>query len=310
MNYLRAIWGDGHYCFMAGLWQNRTRTCRISLTGRQPNYLSTPMAKRSAGKPVAESEKKHEGPNFHDETLVFTNRPDPNAPVHSFNFESPERLKAKLQIPSECSPITFLFPGDFLLGKDYWTSAVEIVCVDSDSEYSGAFLPFHLMMPSHRQIWRVRLFHFPNEILLSAIRDKRQFRLNLSSPSVPFVEIVWHPDHGTDESLHELQTIEPKDLKSEVALLLKLLKRWNLAFGKRGRKAGSKNKMQPRLSKESFTEVVEKAISQASESDSPLTRDAIAKRLGFSNGKALYRLQKTHHDNRSWRSTVRETVRK
>jgi len=268
------------------------------------------MAKRSTREPVAESEKKHEGKNFHEETLVFTNLPDPNALVYSFNFESPERLKEKLEIPSECSPIAFLLPGDFLLGKDYWTSAVEIVCVDSDSESSGSFLPFHFLAPSHRQIWRVRLFHFRNEILLSAIRDKRQFRLDLSSPLVPFVEIVWHPDHGTHESLHELQTIEPKDLKSEVALLLKLLKRWNLAFGKRGRKAGSKNKTQPRLSKRSFTEVVEEAISQAFESDSPVTRNAIAKRLGFSNGKALYRLQKTYHDNRTWRSIVRETVRK
>lgn len=268
------------------------------------------MAKRSTREPVAESEKEHEGKNLYEETLVFTNLPDPNTLVYSFNFESPERLKEKLEIPSECSPIAFLLPGDFLLGKDYWTSAVEIVCVDSDSEYSGSFLPFHFVAPSHRQIWRARLFHFPNEILLSAIRDKRQFRLDLSSPSVPFVEIVWHPDHGTHESLHELQTIEPKDLKSEVALLLKLLKRWNLAFGKRGRKAGSKNKTQPRLSKESFTEVVDEAISQAFESDSPLTRDAIAKRLGFPNGKALYRLQKTYHDNRSWRSIVRKTVRK
>jgi len=56
------------------------------------------MAKRNTGEPAAESERKHEGKNFHEETLVFTNRPDPNALVHSFNFESAERLKEKLQI--------------------------------------------------------------------------------------------------------------------------------------------------------------------------------------------------------------------
>ena len=106
------------------------------------------MAKRSTGKPAAESEKKHEGKKFHEETLVFTNLPDPNALVYSFNFESAESLKAKLQIPSECVPITFIFPADFLLGKDYWNSAVEIVCVDSDSEYSGSFLPFIALQSS------------------------------------------------------------------------------------------------------------------------------------------------------------------
>jgi hypothetical protein len=54
---------------------------------------------------AAESEK-HEGQNFHEETLAFTNLPDPNALVYTFNFESPERLKEKLEIPSECSPIS------------------------------------------------------------------------------------------------------------------------------------------------------------------------------------------------------------
>ena len=57
--------------------------------------------------------KKHEMKNFHEETLVIGNHPDPNAPVQAFNFESAERLKEKLEIPSECSPIAFLLPGDF-----------------------------------------------------------------------------------------------------------------------------------------------------------------------------------------------------
>jgi len=62
------------------------------------------MAKSNTGKPAAESERKHEGKNVHEETLVFTNRPDPNAFVQSFNFESVERLKAKLQIHQVVCP--------------------------------------------------------------------------------------------------------------------------------------------------------------------------------------------------------------
>jgi SEC-C motif len=187
------------------------------------------------------SGKKYKWCHLHNsESLLITNEPPHGALVVPFNFEQPAKLQADLEIPTHSLPISFLLPGKFILGKDFWDAAVEMVCVDSDSSFPESSLPFYLLMPSHRQVWRARIFHFSRDILLRAITTKTPFKLDLSAPSVPFVEFAWHPERGFHKSFHGLEHVDPKDTKTVVRALEKNFKRWALIarLGQRTRPEG------------------------------------------------------------------------
>ena len=269
------------------------------------------MAKIGKNEPCpGGSGKKHkQSPSNEPETVVTRSEPSSEDLVVPFNFEPPAKLQADLQIPTDSMPLSFFLPGKFLLGDDYWNAAVEMVCVDSDSSRPESGLPFLFIAPSHREVWRTRIFHFSQDILLRAISSKTPFRLDLSTPSVPFVEIVWDTKRGFLKSIQGLQHVDPRDFQTVARALEKIFKRWSLLTKKRGRKPGAKTNTQPRYGKDDLLTAIEKAIVELDRGNLRPTRALMAKRLGFSNGKALYRLQKIYGEERNWPTIVREALK-
>jgi len=160
-------------------------------------------------------------------------------------------------------------PGAALLGPDYFNLWLDLIgVVRSSSEVCSR--PLFRIGEIHIQLLRQRYYYFSDTVLNQGLTAP--IKLDLLSPSIPFLEITWTEADGLKESLQGLQHFEPSNLVRDCSDFLKQIARLLRHLKKRGRRRVF-------LSREDYEPALRQAKEELIALGKPITQDAVAEQL-------------------------------
>jgi hypothetical protein len=162
-------------------------------------------------------------------------------------------------------------PGRALYGEDYFNCWIHLVGIRKlQSELSSA--PFFRVGEMHIQLLRQRIYYFSETMLNKGLTAP--IKLDLLSPTVPFLEITWNETDGLKESLQGLHHFEPNNFARDGSAFLKQIARSLQKWKRPGRRRIF-------LNREDYESALRQAKEQLIALGQPITQELLGEQLGY-----------------------------